>query len=271
LSGLYRRPFLKWAGGKYRLLDTLTTHIPKRSCLVEPFVGAGAVFLNVPAKRFILNDINPDLIDLYQRLQTEPSAVIEAAATLFKPKFNTPAQYYKFRAQFNSAGTSLKRCALFLYLNRHGYNGLCRYNLKGQFNVPFGNYLKPYFPLAEMQAFSLHTQKAQFTCQPFEESIKKAPRNAVIYCDPPYAPLSKTANFTGYAACKFSLEAQAKLAKAAVKATQKGCLVLISNHDTPFTRELYKEATCHQLEVQRVISCKGMKRQKVKELIAVYG
>lgn len=98
----------------------------------------------------------------------------------------------------------LRRAVLFLYLNRHGYNGLCRYNLRGEFNVPFGRYKKPYFPEAELYHFAEKAQHAEFHCESYEECMKRADNRSVVYCDPPYAPLSSTANFTAYHTNSFS-------------------------------------------------------------------
>ena len=264
------RPFLKWAGGKFRLLPQLVPHLPQRHTFVEPFVGAGAVFLNFTARRFICNDINPDLISLYQQLQEGPEEIIEASRDFFSGRYNNARQYYRLRKKFNKTTCPLERSVLFLYLNRHSYNGLHRINLKGEFNVPFGAYLKPYFPEIELRAFSEKAQSATFSCDSFETCMQKAPRKAVIYCDPPYAPLTETARFTNYARPGFGLEDQARLAEAARLAAQKGCTVIISNHDTPFTRDLYQNADCHYLEVQRLISCKAAKRKRAPEVIAVF-
>lgn len=99
----------------------------------------------------------------------------------------------------------LRRAVLFLYLNRHGYNGLCRYNLRGEFNVPFGRYKKPYFPEAELYHFAEKAQNAEFYCESYEECMQRADSRTVVYCDPPYAPLTATANFTAYHTNSFNL------------------------------------------------------------------
>lgn len=144
------RAFLKWAGGKYPLLDDIKRHLPKGECLVEPFVGAGSVFLNTDFSRYILADINSDLISLYNIVKTRTEEYVQAARELFVPETNCAEVYYQFREEFNKSQDPLRRAVLFLYLNRYGYNGLCRYNLRGEFNVPFGRYKKPYFPEAEL-------------------------------------------------------------------------------------------------------------------------
>ena len=130
------RAFLKWAGGKYPLLDDIKRHLPKGECLVEPFVGAGSVFLNTDFSRYILADINSDLISLYNIVKMRTDEYVQAARELFVPETNCAEVYYQFREEFNKSQDPFRRAVLFLYLNRYGYNGLCRYNLRGEFNVP---------------------------------------------------------------------------------------------------------------------------------------
>ncbi len=154
------RAFLKWAGGKYPLLDDIKRHLPKGECLVEPFVGAGSVFLNTDFSRYILADINSDLISLYNIVKMRTDEYVQAARELFVPETNCAEVYYQFREEFNKSQDPFRRAVLFLYLNRYGYNGLCRYNLRGEFNVPFGRYKKPYFPEAELYHFAEKAQNA---------------------------------------------------------------------------------------------------------------
>lgn len=264
------RAFLKWAGGKYTLVDHISQHLPPGDVLVEPFVGAGSVFLNSQFERYVLNDINPDLITLYQHLAAEPGRFIRDAAELFRPETNHRECYYRLRTEFNGCTDSYRRSLLFLYLNRHGYNGLCRYNRSGGFNVPFGSYKKPYFPEDELWFFAHKARYATFTCQHFATPMQAAQAGAVVYCDPPYVPLSVTASFTTYAASGFSLDDQAMLAKTALESSRRGVSVLISNHDTEHTRWLYRDALLNTVEVKRSISRNGSGRQKVAELLALY-
>ena len=265
------RAFLKWAGGKFPLLNDIEKHLPKDAeCLIEPFVGAGSVFLNTSYSRYILADINKDLIDLYNIVKTRTDEYIHAAKAMFVPANNNADVYYELRTEFNQCNDPLRRAVLFLYLNRHGYNGLCRYNLKGEFNVPFGRYKKPYFPEAELLHFAHKAQHAEFHCLSYEACMELADRQSVVYCDPPYAPLSATANFTAYHTNSFSPREQAHLAEMAEKLVSKQIPVLISNHDTPDTREWYKAAKQYQVKVRRSISSNGGTRKKVDELLALY-
>lgn len=264
------RAFLKWAGGKYPLLDDIKRHLPQGECLIEPFVGAGSVFLNTDFSRYILADINSDLISLYNIVKTRTDEYVQASRELFMPETNQAEVYYQFREEFNACQDPFRRAVLFLYLNRFGYNGLCRYNLRGEFNVPFGRYKKPYFPESELYHFAEKAQNAEFHCLSYEECMDRADTNSVVYCDPPYAPLSATANFTAYHTNSFSPKEQAHLAEMAEKLVSKQIPVLISNHDTPDTREWYRAAKHFQVKVRRSISSNGGTRKKVNELLALY-
>lgn len=266
-----QRAFLKWAGGKFRLVDDIARHLPQGKRLVEPFVGAGSVFLNTNYDSYLLCDINQDLINLYEIVKKQPEEYITAAKALFVPEKNEKSAYYEIRTEFNQTKDPFIRSVYFLYMNRHGFNGLCRYNRKGGFNVPFGSYKKPYFPEKEIRAFSLKAQKAEFLCIGYEQAIEMTRNGDVVYCDPPYAPLSTTASFTTYVGAGFSLDDQAILARQSRhRALEKGIPVLISNHDIPLTRELYRGAKLEQISVQRNISQNGSGRKKVDELMALY-
>ncbi|WP_158972095.1 Dam family site-specific DNA-(adenine-N6)-methyltransferase [Paraglaciecola sp. L3A3] len=265
------RAFLKWAGGKYNLIEAITAQLPQGKKLIEPFVGAGSVFLNTDYPKYLLNDINPDLINLYNIVKKRSAQYIQDSATLFQAENNQEQRYYDIRKQFNASTDIYERAVFFLYLNRHGYNGLCRYNNSGGFNVPFGRYKAPYFPEKELHFFAEKSQKATFTCEPFEKTFSKARKGTVIYCDPPYAPISKTAMFNSYAKGGFTLDSQVKLAAIANRTfCHRKIPVLISNHDTEFTRDIYQDAKISELQVSRFISQNGKNRKKVAELFALY-
>ncbi|RVU40355.1 Dam family site-specific DNA-(adenine-N6)-methyltransferase [Rheinheimera riviphila] len=265
-----QRAFLKWAGGKFNLVEAITGHLPAADVLVEPFVGAGSVFLNTDYSRYLLNDINADLIHLYQFLQTKPVQMIADARMFFTEGNNDKTSYLAIRQQFNQTADPYLRSLQFLYLNRHCYNGLCRYNQSGLFNVPFGSYKKPYFPEAELVAFAEKATRATFVCLNYQQLFAQLPTGAAVYCDPPYVPLSKTASFTSYAKNSFNLDDQADLASLSEQATLQGHHVLISNHDTSWTRKIYQGAELHSIQVGRSISQKGSSRGKVAELFALY-
>ncbi|UUM30801.1 Dam family site-specific DNA-(adenine-N6)-methyltransferase [Vibrio japonicus] len=266
-----QRAFLKWAGGKYGLVEDIQRYLPQGRKLVEPFVGAGSVFLNTDYDQYLLADINPDLINLYNLLKENPEEYISEAKRWFTPENNRKEAYLHFRAEFNATDDVMFRSLAFLYMNRFGFNGLCRYNKKGGFNVPFGSYKKPYFPEAELEFFAEKAKKATFVCEGYPETFSRARKGSVVYCDPPYAPLSTTANFTSYAGNGFTLDDQAALADIAEKAaTERGIPVLISNHDTTLTRRLYHGADLNVVKVKRTISRNGAGRNKVDELLALF-
>ncbi len=267
------RPFLKWAGNKFRIIDRVKKKLPEGKRLVEPFTGSGAVFLNTDYEEYLLCDSNRDLIELYTILRDEGETFIEEAHYYFNGQYNNEESYYELREEFNVARKHEKRAALFLFLNRHGYNGLCRYNSKGRFNVPFGRYKRPYFPEKEMRAFHQKAQRAEFVLSDFEQTMKQTRKGDVVYCDPPYVPLSASANFTSYAAGGFSMEQQQQLADLARQVAARHIPVLISNHSTPLTRRIYEEAGAdcgRAFSVQRYISCNGKQRNMASELLALF-
>ncbi|CAE6917417.1 Dam family site-specific DNA-(adenine-N6)-methyltransferase [Vibrio alginolyticus] len=266
-----QRAFLKWAGGKYGLVEDIQRHLPPARKLVEPFVGAGSVFLNTDYDQYLLADINPDLINLYNLLKARPEEYISEAKRWFVAENNRKEAYLSIRAEFNNTEDVMYRSLAFLYMNRFGFNGLCRYNKKGGFNVPFGSYKKPYFPEAELEFFAEKAKKATFVCEGYPETFRRARKGSVVYCDPPYAPLSNTANFTSYAGNGFTLDDQAALADIAERtATERAIPVLISNHDTTLTRRLYHGADLSVVKVKRTISRNGSGRNKVDELLALF-
>jgi len=267
------RPFLKWAGNKYRILSRIRRRLPEGKRLVEPFAGSGALFLNTDFDSYLLSDSNADLINLYRILQREGEGFIDDCERLFRPRNNQEKTYYRYRAEFNRCTDSRRRSALFVYLNRHGYNGLCRYNASGGFNVPFGRYKNPYFPADEMMAFHEQARRAVFEHADYRRIMAKTRPGDVVYCDPPYVPLSASANFTSYAAGGFDLREQQALADAARETASRGVPVLISNHNTPFTRKTYSErgaTVSRSFRVQRYISCNGARRDKAGELLALF-
>ena len=265
------RPFLKWAGGKYRLVDKIKNVLPEGKRLIEPFVGSGALFLNTNFDEYFLSDVNPDLINLYLHLQSEGEEFIEFCKCFFKPENNNQITFYDMRTVFNQTVDSRLKSALFIYLNRHCFNGLCRYNSKGGFNVPFGKYKNPRFPENEMRGFFIKSKIATFKVLDFSEAMELAVSGDVVYCDPPYVPLTITSNFTNYAVGGFGMNKQTELAELADQLQKKGIPVVISNHDTPFIRNAYnKGEIVDAFEVQRFISCDSKNRNKAAEVLAVF-
>ena len=270
---MYTKPFLKWAGGKYRILDRILQELPTGARFVEPFAGSCAVYLNANFSEALVCDLNSDLINLYRHIQQEGENFIQYCASFFTPENNTRSGYMTLRDRLNASSDTRERAAMLLYVNRHAFNGLIRYNSKGGFNVPFGKYKKPYFPLAELRAFYRKTcsTATEFMAADFRTVFTCLKPGDVVYCDPPYVPLSQTASFTAYAGKAFQVQDQNDLATCAKEAWQKGIHVVLSNHDTEITRDLYSSAVLKRFSVQRFISCDGDNRGVAPELLAVYG
>lgn len=238
--------------------------------MIEPFTGSASIFNNTNYPNYLLGEDNRDLVALFQHLQLEQEAFIDYCKTLFCESNNCALRYYELRKLFNQSQQPRERAALFLYLNRHGYNGLCRYNNQGIYNVPFGRYIKPYFPEAEMRYFYQKSHQATFIHSDFRQTFMLARPGDLIYCDPPYAPIMQSSNFSAYTHRKFGEKEQIILAELAREQATRGVTVIISNHDTPFTRKQYFDAEIKSFLVKRSISCHSEKRLKVTELVAIF-
>ncbi|WP_086869637.1 Dam family site-specific DNA-(adenine-N6)-methyltransferase [Kosakonia pseudosacchari] len=269
---IYQRPFLKWAGGKYSLLPELDRLIPAGKRLIEPFVGGGSVFINSDKhESFLLADVNADLINLYQMLTVVPELVTEWAKGLFE-KLNDEDSYIACREEFNNQKMSgPERAAAFLYINRHCFNGLIRYNRNGDFNVGYGKYRAPYFPAAEINAFVSMSRRCVFMNAGYIRTLALAGEGDVVYCDPPYEPMPGTAGFTNYAAGGFTWDDQQELARCCVAAHQRGARVVISNSTAPRIIELYKGHgfDLHHVSARRAISSKGSTRETATDIVAI--
>ncbi len=269
-----RKPFLKWAGSKTKLIPIIKSYSDKAEVFVEPFVGSGVVFINMDEyEKYFVYDINPDLINLYNNLKNNGRDFIDLCEKYFIVENNNSERYYELRKEFNSINdkTSIYRSALFVYLNRHCFNGLCRYNSRGEFNVPIGKYSKPYFPREEMEYFFEKSQNVEFIVADFREafSVANKQESCFIYCDPPYVSedLNKNEGFNTYSKEAFSVQDQIDLAILASETTHT-CLV--SNHSTAFTKEIYKSAKIFEFDVKRFIAAKKENRRDAKELLALF-
>ena len=276
------KPFLKWAGNKFKVLPHLIPHIGDPKRYIEPFGGSLSVAINISADEYILNDINKDLYCLYTNVDRE---FVSECRELFTDENNTRERYLELRKEFNSEEDCRKRAKLFLYLNKHAFNGLSRYNSKGEYNVPYGKENKDsktgrivkgkaHFPEQELNYFRdvFSKRKVEFFNASFSDEAlyKNVSGGDVVYFDPPYIPISETASFTDYAKEGFSYEQQVELVELAESLAHRGAKVIISNHDTSVSRELYKNAQIYPIEVRRFISAKGSSRKKANELIVVY-
>ncbi|WP_333715816.1 Dam family site-specific DNA-(adenine-N6)-methyltransferase [Pantoea eucrina] len=268
----YPRSFLKWAGGKHSVLDEILAVMPAGKRLIEPFVGSGSVFINAGFKRNLLGDINPDLINLFNQLQGNPDAVINTAHQLEKGCFTNEA-YVAMRNEFNGRQAhAMRHASLFLALMRTCFNGLCRYNLKGLFNVGWNKKAeKNYFPLDELQHFAGLQKEMTFVCAGFEDVIGQAGEGDVIFCDPPYEPMPDESGFTAYSGNAFTFEHQTRLVECLVAARSRGAKVVITNSSAPSVVDLYTRNGFRimPLAARRSVSCKADTRKTADDIIAV--
>ncbi|RMH68350.1 MAG: DNA adenine methylase [Gemmatimonadetes bacterium] len=268
------KPFLKWAGGKQQLLAQYDPFFPAEiPRYFEPFVGSGAVFFHLFSDGkltgdIFLSDTNHDLINTYRVLRDQPEQLIAYLARHKKKHSNT--YYYEVRNldRQKKVLSDLERAARLIYLNKTCYNGLYRVNRKGQFNVPIGRYQNPkiYDPEA-LRAASKALQNATLYTLNFRAVAGKAQAGDFVYFDPPYDPLSKTANFTGYTAEDFRETDQHELAKVFAQLTAKGCKCMLSNAYTPFILDLYAPYRIEIVQATRAINSNAKRRGRVKEVL----
>ena len=262
------KPFLKWAGGKSQLLPQYAPLFPKKfNTYFEPFLGGGAVFFYLAPQKAILSDINKELISTYNVVK---NGVEELILELKKHKQkNKEKYYYRIRDLDPDALSPVERAARLIYLNKTCYNGLYRVNSQGKFNVPFSSYKNPLICDEEgLRAASFALQSADFRVGDFEEiTFNLAKPEDFIYLDPPYYPLSDTANFTGYIPEGFGKREQERLAGIYKKLDKLGCYLMLSNSDTPFIRELYRGFLIETVEAGRAINSKAEGRGKITELV----
>lgn len=271
LSGLPApKPILKWAGGKTRLIPDVLARLPERiGTYYEPFLGGAAVFFALAReKRFehaILTDKNPELVDVYRAVQQDVESVIEELSKMT----HSEQAYYHIRAQ--KPRSLAKRAARTIFLNRTGYNGLYRVNRSGEFNVPFGRYKNPkYCDPPRLRAASLALQGAEIFVSDFEQATRDADRGDAVYFDPPYVPLSPTSNFTAYHREPFGLGEQERLAFHFDELGRRHVHIVLSNSDTPITRQLYEPFHVDDVSMPRAINSRGSGRGRVGELLVIH-
>ena len=255
---------LKWAGNKTAIMSELKKHLPDGPRLVEPFAGSCAVMMATDYPYYLVADINPDLINLYQVIKEDVNSFIHLVERIFS-KFTTEEDYYKCRQFFNTVHLEpIEKAAYFLFLNRHCYRGLCRYNQRGLFNVPYGNYKKPYLPVDEIRAFAEKAVRATFICASYDETLAMLQAGDVVYCDPPY-----DGTFSGYHTAGFSDDDQYDLASILVRRSSEGHPIIVSNSDTRLIRSFYRKFTLHRISTKRSIGVAAGEGKKADELIAV--
>lgn len=293
------RPFLKWAGGKRQLLPALRRFVPEEfEGYYEPFIGSGALFFDLynhgrlAAKRVILADRNADLVGCYGQVRDHVDALVDALRLLAADHARSPRDHYcevrdrrfnPVRLQALAEGRGLAAsytpalAAMLIYLNRTGFNGLFRLNRRHEFNVPPGRYVKPAIcdePNLRAVSAALSAETVQLVEGSFVDSVGSAREGDLVYFDPPYAPLSRTADFTGYTAAGFGAAHQAELRDLTVSLAERGCWVMLSNSTAPEVSELYQGSAAaraglrtHTIPARRAINSKPDARGPVLEYL----
>jgi DNA adenine methylase len=270
------RPFLKWAGGKQRLLQQYDALFPAGfNRYLEPFVGGGAVFFRLwntgrLPEQASLFDHNPELVNAYRVVRDELAQLLDLLAA--HQARHSRDYYYQVRGldRQEVALSDVERAARTIYLNKTCYNGLYRVNRKGQFNVPLGRYEKPaILDEANLRAASAALQGVHLEVRGFRSLVDLGRAGDFFYFDPPYDPVSKTANFTSYTAGSFRDGDQRDLAGVFARLSGRGCLCMLSNSDTAFVRELYQGYRVEVVRAKRVISRNAAGRGAVHELVVL--
>ena len=263
------RPFLKCVGGKRKLLPQILPLLPDHVDLYfEPFLGGGALFFELARLgrigKAVLSDTNDELLATYRTVQSFPESVIEALGVYS----NCKEQFLEARALDPTMLEPAQRAARFKFLNSTCFNGLIRVNSQGRFNVPFGDYRNPVICdrrliISASEALSC----ASLLRADFEAVADGIRANAVVYFDPPYAPLSETSSFTSYTKAGFGTADQVRLRDVALKLKARGAKVIVSNSSAPLIRELYAGFTIQGVQARRNVNCKGGKRGNVTEML----
>jgi DNA adenine methylase len=264
------KPFLKWAGGKGRLIPQYQPFLPKEfDTYYEPFLGGGALFFHLRPRRAVLSDINPELVNVYTCVRDRVDDLIEHLER--HAENHSHDFYYKMRSSDPDA--SIERAARLLYLNKTCFNGLYRVNAQGQFNVPIGRYSNPRICDPDLlHAASKALQPATIIQRSFDRILDSPVSSQdFVYFDPPYQPLSLTSNFTSYSRDVFTSEHQIQLRDVFAQLAQQKVQVMLSNSDCPFIRESYKSFAIHTHTIQasRAINANATKRGKINEVLIV--
>lgn len=270
------RPFVKWVGGKGRLVPELSKHFPDYyNDYYEPFVGGGAVFFALNPKTAHINDLNLVLISLYSFIKTDIQRVVSSlkeledeyhALTSLEDKKEL---FLQKRTEFNTLpNDSFEKAVLLIFLNKTCFNGMYRENSKGGFNVPFGKHTSPTIcDESNLLAVSKALEHVTITHSSYEKLTSNAKPGDFIYFDPPYHPLNATSSFTSYQAGGFSAEDQKKLRDEFKRLSKLGCKVMLSNSDAPLINKLYEEFNIHKIYAARAINSKGDGRGKILEVL----
>lgn len=271
-------PFVKWVGWKRQLMKQLEKLFPKKfNNYFEPFIWWGAVFFNVQKEKSFLSDINEELINVYQIIKNNPLALIKFLETcVYSKEFFEQIRSRDREVNWKDPRkyTKVQRAWRFIYLNRTCFNWLHRVNSRWEFNVPMWNYKNPDFIQKENilnTSKLLKETKAEIKLQSFEKALRKAQEWDFVYLDPPYDTLNETANFTSYNSSLFGRNMQIKLRDIFVELDKKWVKVMLSNHNTPFIREIYKDFKkgFKIVKARRNINSKASWRGEVEEIVIV--
>ncbi|MCA9561881.1 MAG: DNA adenine methylase [Myxococcales bacterium] len=269
MGGVSPAPFLKWAGGKGKLIPQYESLFPKRFAhYYEPFIGGGAIYFHLAPSRATIADINPRLADAYIEIRDNCEPLIQRLEALRTA--HDRDHYYVCRERLNTAPDldRTERVALQIYLNKTCFNGLYRENRKGHFNVPVGQYTNPsIYDALTLRACSTLLKGAQVQCRPFEEVLSEAREGDFVYLDPPYHPISETSSFTSYTKFGFDTFDQERLAETVRLLDRRGCYVMQSNSDAPFVRDLYKGFEIQRVKARRSINSKARHRGPINEVV----
>lgn len=270
------KPIIKWVGGKTQLLPQIKERLPQRfNTYYEPFLGGAAVLLDLNPTEAVVSDINLELINMYLQVKYQPQKLLTNINKLDEchESYSDPkAFYYEVRKDFNEnlGEVTAAQAAQFIYLNKHCFNGLYRVNSKGQFNVPFNGKLsgKSIDP-KHLCDVCTKLQSVHFICGDFEDTVKDAKAEDFVFFDSPYAPLTPT-SFTDYTKEGFSYEDHVRLANLFKELDSRGCYCMLTNHDTPLIRELYKDYKIETVDVRRSINRNGSGRTGTEVIITNY-
>ncbi len=266
--GSRAKPFLKWAGGKRKLVPLLMSHLPDdlaQRRYIEPFLGAGSLFFEVAPRRALLSDANRSLIAVYESIRDHAEIVRRELKRHIE--CHSRSHYYETREVYNKRPPSAAQAARFIYLNMTCFNGIFRVNTKGQFNVPKGSKDKLTLPsVDEFRAVAAALSGATLATGDFAECLAGMTASDFVYLDPPYPALNDTAYFAHYTSNRFGSDAQERLANAVKRAHKNGARFLMSNADVESIKVLYAEFEIVSVPVRRFISCNG-KRLHVSELL----
>jgi DNA adenine methylase len=260
------QPFLKWAGGKSKLIEQYIPHLPKSfKNYYEPFVGGGALFFHLNPSSAALTDINPELINAYQCVRDN---VEELILNLEAHQLRHCQDYYYQMRQCPGV-TNIEKAARFIYLNKTCYNGLYRESKISGFNVPFGKYKNPKIcNPALLRSASNALQNAQINVRHFEDILEQAKScDDFVFLDPPYHPITSTSSFRAYTRQSFTQDDQIKVKHIFAELAERGVKVMLSNSDCPFIRELYKDFRINTTTAARSINSNAKKRRKISELL----